>query len=273
MVTMADEKRREFRMPIDSVVLPFIGSRAADYQPFQYLLQDASPNGLRIALPRWVVSRERLRKGERIHFHIPFRLGSSILESGQVAWEKWDTAQEAQIVGALLDQAAPANYPVFITLSSHRFTIDLAGFESPGSIFCRVLKDSLLLKRGVLIYLKHLTAYFSRSGEFKKGEFKFFRESLLDDVKNQVQVNAGRLEQWCSECLGHDPPKDDVIPDLDLEELREAMEPELYLDLFQSALGLDNARMYLLAIKELEKKLFYNYNTMVMLFIRTLQRS
>jgi hypothetical protein len=268
---MAEEDRREPRIPIDSVVLPFIGSRAADYQPFQYLLQDVSPGGVRIAVPRWAVSRERLGKGEQIHFHIPFRLGSSVLESGRVAWEKWDTEHEAQIVGASLDHTAPARYPVFITLASHRFTIDLAGFESPGSIFYRVLKDSILLKRGVLIYLKHLTAYFSRSGEFEKEEYEFFREALMNDVRNRVQANATRLDQWCSECLAQEPPKDDAVAELDMEELREAMEPELYLDLFRSALGVGNAKMYLLAIKELEKRLFYNYNTIVMLFIRTLQ--
>ncbi|MDQ1335912.1 MAG: hypothetical protein QG552_2862 [Thermodesulfobacteriota bacterium] len=268
---MADEKRQERRIPIDSVVLPFIGSRAEDYQPFQYLLQDVSLGGVRIAVPQWAVSREHLRKGERIHFHIPFRLGSSVLESGYVAWEEWDTPQNAQIVGAFLDQAAPVHYPVFITLFSSRFAIDLAGFKSPSSIFCQVLKDSLFLKQGVLIYLKHLTAYFSRSGEFKKGEYDFLREALLDDVKNQVQANAARLERWRSEYLAQDLPSEDAIPELDMEELREAMEPELYLDLFRSALGVGNAKMYLLAIKELEKRLFYNYNTMVMLFIQTLR--
>jgi len=270
MATMTEEKRRESRVPIDSIVLPFLGSRAADYQAFQYLLQDVSPEGVGIAVPRWAVSRERLQKGDRIHLHIPFRLGSSLLESGQVVWERWDREHEAQMAGVFLDQTAPAHYPVLITLSSHRFSIDLAGFESPGSIFCRILKDSLLLKRGVLIYLKHLTAYFSRWGEFKKEEYEFFREALMNDVRTQVQANTARLEHWFSVCLGQDPPMDDAVAELDIEELRAAMEPELYLDLFHSALGVGNAKMYLLAIKELEKRLFYNYNTIVMLFIRTL---
>lgn len=268
---MPDEKRQERRIPIDSVVLPFLGSRASDYQPFQYLLQDVSPNGVCIALPRWAVSRERLRQGERIHFHIPFRLGSVILESGKVVWERWDAPQEAQIVGASLDQAASVHFPVFITISSSQFTIDLGGFETPAAIFCQVLRDSLFLKRGVLIYLRHLTAYFSRTGEFKKGEYTMFREAMLDDVKHQVEINAARLEQWHSECASQHPHGGNAIPDLDMEEVRGAMEPEMYLDLFRSALGVGNARMYLQAIKELEKRLFYNYNTMVMLFIQTLQ--
>jgi hypothetical protein len=90
-------------------------------------------------------------------------------------------------------------------------------------------------------------------------------------VRNQVQANATQLEQWYSECLAQEPPKDDAIGELDLEELREAMEPELYLDLFESALGVGDAKTYLVAIKESEKRLFYNYNTLVMLFIRILQ--
>lgn len=106
---MTEEKRRESRGPIDSIVLPFIGSRADEYQAFQYLLQDVSPGGVRIAAPRWAVSRERLQKGDRIHLHIPFRLGSSVLESGQVVWERWDRESEAQVTGIFLDQTAPVH--------------------------------------------------------------------------------------------------------------------------------------------------------------------
>ena len=273
MGTMTDDKRRERRIPIDSIVLPFLGSRAADYQPFQYLLQDVSSAGVRIAIPRWAVHREHLHKGDRIHFHIPFRLQNAVLEAGEVMWEKWEAAQGAQIVGAFLDQTAPPHYPVFLNLASRELTIDLGGFEGPGSLFSRVLKDSFFLKRGVLIYLKHLTAYFSRLGQFKKGEYEFFKEALIDDVTHHVQKNAERIEAWCSECRGQDPSRDEALPDMDMEELREAMAPELYLDLFRSALGLQTAKMYLLAIKELEKRLFYNYNTMVMLFIRGLRQS
>jgi len=269
-MAIPQQNRRERRIPIDSIVLPFLGSRAEDYQPFQYLLQDVSTAGVRIALPRWAVSRERLHKGDRIHFHIPFRWENSVLESGNVAWEKWDPDRQAQMVGAFLDQAAPANYPVFITFSPRRFSIDLAGFEGARSIFGRVLKDSLFLKKGILIYLKHLSAYFSRMGKFKEKEYALLRDSLIEDVRKRVQTNADRIGGWCLECRGQALPGDDAIPDLDMEELREAMAPELYLDLFRSALGLETAKMYLLAIKELEKRLFYNYNTMVMLFIKSL---
>ncbi len=39
---MTDTRRREKRLGVDSVVLPFLGSRAADYQTFEFLLQDVS---------------------------------------------------------------------------------------------------------------------------------------------------------------------------------------------------------------------------------------
>ena len=270
MTDMSQEKRRERRIPIESVVLPFLGSRAEDYQPFQYLLQDISPGGVRVAAPNWAVSRERLHRGDKLHFHVPFRLGDDYLESGEVAWEKWDAENESQQIGASLNRSAPPFYPISIVLDSDTPSIDLGEFESPGEIFFRALKDSFLLKRGVLIYLKHLEVFFSRTSDLSEEDYAYFRETLLDDVIGKVRNHAERLEDWLSRLQGSGPVHDDSVSMLDMEELRSVMEPELYLDLFSFALGTDNATMYLRAIKELEKKLFSNYNTIVMLYIRTL---
>lgn len=262
--------RREERIVIDSVVLPFLGSRGGDHQPFQYLLRDVSAGGVQVALPQWVASRERLRQGESINFHLPFMLDERVLDAGEVAWERWDQEEETQFVGAALNRIAPVYYPIYLRISSQQVNIDLQQFDTAGELFGRVLKDSLLLKRGILIYLKHLTAYFSRVGGMSEEDWELFRESVLEDVRSRVESNAARLSQWCAQCLEDSPVDDHAVTMLDMEELRQAMEPELYLDLFRSALGNATAHLYLEAIKELEKRLFANHNTLVMLYIRAL---
>ncbi|MDO9632070.1 MAG: PilZ domain-containing protein [Humidesulfovibrio sp.] len=259
--------RRAKRLDVESVVLPFLGSRAEDYQTFEYLLQDVSMKGVGIAIPRWVVARENLRLGERLHLHLPFELGGRMLHSGIVTWERWDEEQECQMAGVVLDSYAPALYPVFVSVDTREVAIDLEGFSGLEHILSRVLKDSLLLKRGILVYLKHLTAFFSRVCDLDREEYILFREVVIEDVRARVLANAERLSAL------QPRPGEEValaVDRLDLSELREAMEPELYVDMFRGALGDETVALFLKAIKELERKLLSNYNTCVLLYINAL---
>ena len=73
------ESRRETRLPIESIVLPFLGSRELDFQPFEYLLQDVSPGGVKISIPSWVQGRESINRGERVNLHVPFEVKGKVL--------------------------------------------------------------------------------------------------------------------------------------------------------------------------------------------------
>lgn len=257
-MTGPGEMRAERRITIDSIVLPFLGSRAADFQPFQYILQDVSPTGVRIAIPSWVVNREHLTQGEEIHFHVPFLLDGRLLNVGRVAWARWEEEEDAQVVGAALERALPVNYPVRISHSTSTVETDLGRFETPENLVRQVLGDTVLLKRGVLIYLRHLSAFFRRASGMSHQEYEFFREAVIRDARQKAQKNLEMLEEMAE--------RDAVY--LDLEELRRATEPEVYIDLFRTALGADTVRLYLDAVKQLEKKLYANYNTLVMLYIQ-----
>jgi len=65
---MEAEKRKEQRISIDVINLPFLGSKEEDHLCFQYLLTDVGRSGVRIAIPKWVVNRELIRKGDIINF-------------------------------------------------------------------------------------------------------------------------------------------------------------------------------------------------------------
>lgn len=259
--------RRAKRLGVESVVLPFLGSRAEDYQSFEYLLQDVSVEGVGIAIPRWVVARENLRQGERLNLHLPFELGGHMLHSGIVKWVRWDEEQESQLAGVILDSHAPALYPVYVSVDTKEVAIDLEDFPGLEHIFSRVLKDSVLLKSGIIIYLKHLTAFFSRICDLDREEYALFREVIIEDVRSKVLANAERLKALQ---LRAGEAAADAMARLDLSELRQAIEPELYVDMFRGALGDETVTLFLKAIKELERKLLSNYNTCVLLYINTL---
>jgi hypothetical protein len=261
------ESRQFKRVGIESVVLPFFGLRLTDYEPFQYLLQDVSQGGVGIAIPRWLVRRERLNMGDQINLHVPFSMDGATLAIGEVVREGWFPDDEGQKVGLRLTGSSPNAYGVFFEADSRELAFDLGVVGGLEDILIRVVKDSALLKRGILIYLRHLASYFSRLGEYSPEEYEQFRETVIDDVRGRVQEHAEYLDVLRADCR---KAPEAAFQRLDLEELRRAMEPELYLDLFRHALGDETASLYLRAIKGLEGKLFSNYNTMVMLYIGTL---
>lgn len=263
--------RRELRSTIESVVLPFLGSRGEDLQPFQYLLKDISKTGLGVVLPQWLLSRERLHPGDLIYFHVPFLLQGQLLNQGKVAWQRWSEEDGGQLAGVSLEGRAVANYPIQISLDAGELQIDLGRFNSIDNLTWQIVHDSALLKRGILIYLRHLEAFFSRVAGFNREDYRVFRETIIADVRNRVQQNYNYLTQLEAELAEGMSNNAEVMEKIDIDELRRIMEPELYIELFDLALGPETSSMYLDSIKALESRLYANYNSMVMLYIQSLE--
>lgn len=263
------EYRREERLPIESAVLPFLGSRDEDFQPFQYLIQDFSQNGVKIAIPSWVQTREKLFQADRVNLHLPYKFGGKSRNQGSIAWEKWDSEMESQVYGVALNSHFPETYPVYISLESREVVVDLAEFTSPDKILTLVLKDSLLLKKGMLIYLDHLTAYFTRVADFNREDYQEFRNAIISEIKKELQKNTAYLTEIYSRAKEDQNSDFSSLDWLDIEELRASMESEIYMDLFSSVLDSEVIVRYLMALKILEKKMYNNYNTLVMLYLRT----
>jgi len=62
----------------------------------------------------------------------------------------------------------------------------------------------------------------------------------------------------------------EIARHLNLEDLRDIIESEIYIEVIKITFESEVALQYLLAIKELEKKLYYNYNTIVLIYIESL---
>ena len=118
--------------------------------------------------------------------------------------------------------------------------------------------------------MRHLITYFSRASGMSREDYAFFRETILEDVRAKVAVNAERLGALYAQVRQAGDDREAVVAALDMEEIRSAIEPELYVDMLQAAMGEKMVRLYLQAIKDLEKKLYSNYNTLVLLYIQSL---
>lgn len=265
------ERRKEKRMDISSVNMPFLGTRDEDHSSFQYLVLDISKNGIGFTIPTWVLSREGLRGNDRVNFHLPFNIEEKFYNQGVIAWTKWDEEIQGMICGARLTNSERPPYPVFISLESGEVSVDLNDFEEKDNPLCRMIKDARLLKKGVGIYLDHLIPYFSRISMYPKDEYPMLKESLLSDIRERVRDNHEKLGALYERIKDEMKARSDVAKFIDLEELRVMIESEIYIEVFKIAFANENIMPYLKAVKDLENRLYFNYNTVVMLYVHSLR--
>lgn len=264
-------QRRENRFAIQSIVLPFLGSRVVDHAVFQYILQDVSATGLKIGLPRWLVSKISLKRGDRVDFHLPFRFDQRNFRQGRIVWVRPDHISGGQECGVYLNEGAPPAYPVFISFETSEIAIDLKEFSSRRAILQLVLKDVMLLKEGLLIYLKHLVPYLSRLTRFSTQDFDTLRAVFFDDLLQRIEASRARLQALYDQTRTELTTLADIGRIIDLEELRMLTESEIYPELFDITFESGPHTPYINAIKQLERKMYANHNTIVMLYIKSLQ--
>ncbi len=263
------DSRRESRCDIESIVLPFLGTIQEDYSPFQYLLSDMSMHGAMILLPRWLSLREKLHKGDVVDFHAPFRFAGETFSSGKIVWERWDQDSDAQACGVYFETRTPVHHPVAISFDEQSVTVDLTDFRSPGDMMLRVLKDAILLKRGVRIYLKHLAPYLSRISGADKEQYAFLRQFLIEDAMRHVERNLAQLQAVHGELAAGLCTQEELAACVSVEDLLGAFEPEIPADVFALAFTAMAVAPYLRSIKILEKKLYWAYNSLMMLYIQS----
>lgn len=266
-----NEKRRDERIPIDSILFPFLGSREEDHVCFEYLPLNISLHGLCITIPQWLVSREHLEVNDLIHLHIPLQLDRGHFDMGEIVWTRWDEASQAQVCGIRLGRQTVVQHPVWISLESRDIRLYFRDFASAEDVLLSVLKELFLLKKGVLIYLNHLIPYFSRIGKYPSEDYPMLKEVFLEDVRSRVKDHQEKLEALYDEICQMRPSQSDMARNLDLEGLRALVESELYMEILKATFESETALRYLRSIKDLEEKLYFNYNIIVLLYIRSLQ--
>jgi hypothetical protein len=257
-------------LPVTAVLLPLLGSRTAPETAFQYVLQSVDAVGATIACPAWLVRRESFRAGDRVDLHFPFRTADGWhRHHAEITAARPDQEGTGQVCRAEFREREPLHHPLFASVETGEIVFRSAegGTIDRGELLVSVLHDSLMRKRGIGVYFKHLVPLFSRMSTFSPADYGTLRTMLLDDIRRRIDGNIEAFARWHAEAAaGRLSP----TRDLDLEQLRAATEPEIEGDLFDATFANEDIRQYLDAIRLLEHKLCLNYNTLVLLYTQGL---
>lgn len=262
-----------------SLRLPFIGSRE-NGEPFDYLLMKMNPTSGLIASPSWLSNPTLLSKGEQINLHLhrcsqnsstataPIKALVYPLEDSRLRHESFYRFQlEAPLVSDVL---LPAK--------------ETSTEQEINNQIITVIKDSLLRKSGVFIYLKHFIPYLARILDtLVKKRYSDLRTDLFDNVHKQVEKHREGFEAMYYTFKDQSPEAAQSPLDLDIELVRQYTRSEIDIELFSLALDKEPGKnvedqplsnscypkqphlMYLEAIKVAEERLYDNFNYIVAL--------
>lgn len=269
----SDQSAASAGLPVTAVNLPFLGSRTAPHGTFQYLLHAIDVDGATFAVPSWVARREHFRPGDRVDFHFPFGTADGWhRHHAEVVSAHWDAENSEQVCRAEFRDRQPLHHPVSASVETGQvaFRNELGEAVDPAELLTRLLRDCMLQKRGVAVYFKHLVPLFSRITKFPTEDYGALRQLVLEDVRQRIDANIATLEQWHAKAATGALSAATLSRDLDLENLRAAIEGEIESELFNATFNTPAIRPYTAAIRLLEDKLFLNYNTIVLLYAHAL---
>jgi hypothetical protein len=251
--------------------LPLLGS-TANHVVFQYLLLEITPRSALIAIPHWLLQRSHLQKDEQVHLFLDSRSAA-------------ERYCEQYLVGHA--EPLPSTSSELGQLYSIHFEEPVPSLQFPKRAesdevakIAALLKDSLLLKNGVSVYLKHAIPFFSRILKISAEHYERLKSVVLSDIESRVHTHLKELERLYKEFIAEVKTPADVSKVLDLEYLRELTESEIDINLLDLAflgnIDLINRSLYhtsvksygayVNAIKTLEQRLYANYNSIVTIY-------
>lgn len=266
------EKRLEPRITYNALSLPFLGARISDGMHFQFLLIDASKSGIQISIPDWVVAWDQFVKDDEVKLCLPVLLGNSMLELCKVCWKKTDAVTQEQHLG-LVQQTAETRKPLFVINDDG--TISLAGssfYPRRQEIVLKLIKDSVILKRGIKICLEHFSPYFARIAKDSE-HFDEMRQFMLDDTLALVGQNVQKLELLLKNLKDGTEKEDELSSTFDMGALQKVFQSEIYQGVFKQAFPDETLLNYVEEIKKLESRLFHNYNSLIILHVMSLEEA
>lgn len=271
----------------DSPRFPFLGS-LKDGELFEYLLLSIEADFAEIALLPWFINRAQLHIDDIIDLYLPSILSitphsnRSIL--GTVMSAKYNEESQGVIYQISLSKQKTdfvAEHYLF-----DQYTQQLPATASLTDILIHLIKDSMNIKAGIRVYFKHFTSYFSRIGQYSNHEYGKLKTYFFRDIEKHIMDNEANLEKLYRMAMQKITKSEEIPIYIDLEALREITESEISLSVFnvvfsekekvnfEDASLLTNPQygifMYLNAIKKLERHLYYNYNNIVILYLKSL---
>lgn len=262
----------------NEIKFPLLGSQE-DGETFEYILWSLQPDFIEIAILNWLVSRASLNLNDKVDLYIPQILSEEYQFRKNVSGIITSIIPHEEMQGKI--------YRVEIEkfdkqYSAEEFTQQLPLQGTPAELIIQLIKDSMLLKQGVEVYIKHIIPYFSRIASSSKKEYLQIKRHFLLDVEKHIKTNVQKLKELYEILQTKLTITEEIPIYIDLETLRETFESEISLRLFHLIFTESNeiplykdknygVAMYINAIKNLEKRLYSNYNQIVLLYLKSLK--
>ncbi len=253
--------------------LPYLGA-TKDNEVCEYLLLKISPRSALIAIPHWVMNRTTLHRNDNFNLFLnnyfyDRKTSTKSLEGTVTPIESYHSGF-GNLYKIQFEKTLEAHY----LFSKMHKTID---FESS---FLELIKDSLFLKNGIYVYVKHLIPFFSRILKISKSRYNSVKDMMLLDIHSHILAHIIQLETLYNALKS---TSIELYQQVDLEKLREITQSEINKQLFEITFdSLDEIKktkeerselysirsyhVYLDAIKTLEERLYTNYNNLVILY-------
>lgn len=256
---------------LHDIKFPLLGS-SENGETFEYILWAINQESIDIAILNWLVKRAKLHSGEKVNLYIPQFLSKQLHFKnrgfGSVMSERSPIEANGVIYQISVDQ-----------LKSEYAHDELRTSDKLTDLLMQLIKDSMILKQGIEVYIKHIIPYFSRIVDYTNKEYDQIKKHVLLDVERHVKNNVALLKE-IYQTLQNELTKSEEIPIyIDLEKVREIFESEISKDLFNIIFSKNDTfygennyefSMYINAIKNLETRLYSNYNEIVFLYLKSL---
>lgn len=271
----------------DTLKFPFLGT-LENGESFEYLLLNLNSDFAEIALLQWFLNRHKLHINDQIDLHLPYSLSSQYNLNSDISVTVVAARHSEEIGGEIYQVSFSKGNREFDAkaYSLDQVTKQLQAATSPMELLTHLIKDSMFLKAGVRVYFKHLIPYFSRISNFSQQEYIKLELYFLHDIESRIKDNEVKLEKLYHTVKKYVTKTEEIPIHIDLEVLREILESEISLPLFnvvfsknkklsvQEFSKLPHSQygifMYISAIKSLEKRLYYNYNNIVIIYLKSL---
>lgn len=270
----------------NTLKLPFLGT-LEDGEPFQYLLLSMETKFAEIALLKWFLNRVQLHKGDTINLHLPYLLSTEYKLLGNISGTviAAEHSEEGQGEIYRISLSEQIKDPEIQYDSLNQLTKQLQAKGSLTDLFIHLLKDSMILKAGIKVYFKHLIPYFSRISDYSYKKYELLKINFLYDIEKHITSNEAKLEEIYQNTKNKINKLEEIAIFIDLELLREILESEISSSVFNIIFSNENVPklsldkfpqtgvyMYINAIKNLEKRLYSNYNHIVIIYLESIKR-
>ena len=243
--------------------LPLCGLKQLDYEPFRYLFLGQFEGGIEIGVTG-TAQAYLLKEFDFINLQISFRKkGGNFYSKGHIRSIRSDPNHGAICQIAFIEEPL-FEHPLYLALEEEPRVV----FDSTISLrewLINGLREWLFLKQGVFVYVRHLAAYFSRVVGYHHKTYGEFRRFFFDDIMQRLR---GKIEKLKAVLNDLKTQKNDVILEnwLNFEESYEFIASEVNLDLLNITFEEGFHLPYVVAIKELESKLYAQFNTMLVVY-------